>query len=150
MGGQLAHVDMPRPAAGWDSAPQAAGDVAATAREVVQGLVAAHRDGIVLVRELLLAQELADESEVRALREFEVAAVRGGDPASEEIAIGAARVAENANARERRATVRWLQHRQQVERLIARADVVFASPEAGSEAGGRVGRGVVRLSPSSS
>ncbi|HEY7633121.1 MAG TPA: hypothetical protein VH817_20630 [Thermoleophilaceae bacterium] len=91
-------------------------------RDLIRALADAHRDGVVLVRGLLIAQEAADAWTVEADKTFRYAASHPGDERAWARAADARRRAVVADDEELRATERWATHLEQVWTLIALAE----------------------------
>ena len=84
-------------------------------------LVRAHEDGLALSRTLLVAQGIADETEMEADRAFERAAARPWDAELAEYAVAAAAASEQASEYELSIAAQWSCHCARARALIEEA-----------------------------
>jgi hypothetical protein len=85
---------------------------------LIHQLVRAHEDGLALSRRLLVAQGIADETEMEADRAFERAAARPWDAELAEYAVAAAVASEHASERELSIAAQWNWHCARARALI--------------------------------
>jgi hypothetical protein len=110
--------------------------------ELVEALTDAHRQSVVIVRNLLIAQEVADACLTEAETAVRTANAHPADAEAKELAADARTRALFADAEELRATERWAQHLGEVRALLELAEGLFADeqvcawPTAGCSAGG--------------
>jgi diphthamide synthase (EF-2-diphthine--ammonia ligase) len=94
-------------------------------RDLVKALADAHREGVELVRTLLIAQEIADAWMFQADNAGEQADSDPTDRRAERMAAEARTRWAQADADELRATEHWAQHVEDVRRLLVMAEELF-------------------------
>jgi hypothetical protein len=108
-------------------------------RELVEALSTAHRESVVLVRSLLIAQEVADACMVEADAATREAASHPRDREANELAADARTRAAFADAEELRATERWATHLGEVQDLLTMAGELFPDDRLSAWPGGSCG-----------
>ena len=100
-----------------------------TSREfaLIAELVAANIDGLQLARELMVAQEAADDLEYAAGRAIDYAAAFPDDAQAAEMAVATVSAADEAGDAELVASINWAGHMARVERLVDAARLCQAA-----------------------
>jgi hypothetical protein len=95
---------------------------------LVHQLMLAHENGLALSRELLMAQGVADEAELEAVRSFDLAAARPWDEELADHAVAAAVASEQASEHELETAAQWSAHcarmRAQIKELRKQLPIV--------------------------
>ena len=89
---------------------------------LLKELACSNLESLRLAKELMVAQELADECEARAVSAAPMAAACGAEAQAIKRAAAEAAAIERLNEEELRLSQAWALHRREVHRLVAAAD----------------------------